>query len=138
MQTLLEKAIKEYNRLAMVIDANPGICVYCGDGSTCQDHIAPRAYSGEHTVTVPACTRCNLLLGTFPVASIRERSLQIYNKERIKNKKLLRGVKHNMEEYGYGLATALQAREERRQLLYARLHNLAVGGIGDSRFLVLE
>jgi hypothetical protein len=136
--SLLSIAIWEIARIAHRIEAYPDTCVYCGDDATCKDHLASRNSSGQHLHTVPACFRCNTILGDFPSISVNERCTYIASKECIKNRKLLMGrLPSDIDNYGYSLRVALTARQTRREILRARLANLRAGGIGSSTFCPL-
>jgi len=131
---LLSLAVTEIDRIAHRLEAYPGVCVYCGDDATTRDHLTPRLSSGEHPHTVPACHRCNSILGPFPSVSIPERAAFIATRETKKNRQLLVGLPHNLDDYGYALRTALECRASRRHILVLRLRNLRSGGMGNSHF----
>ena len=77
---------------------NDGICVYCGEQATTEDHIMPLyvAYmTGDigiitkSKVLLPACQECNALAGTKIFNKFTERKKYIQLRIKQRNKKLL-------------------------------------------------
>jgi hypothetical protein len=136
--SLLQSAASEIERLAVLIEEFPGTCVYCGDGATTVDHLAARARCGENDHVVPACHRCNSILLDMMSTDVAERARYIGQREEHKQRRLLRGVSHDLEDYGPSLRASLAGRMSRRALLRHRLINLMGGGIENPNFVVLE
>jgi hypothetical protein len=137
---LLIEAKTEFDRVRPLIEAHPGVCVYCGWISDDLDHIAARALSGEHRFVVPACRRCNCVLQVHPTVSIRGRSLWLAERERAKGRKLLRMPGWSDAEiarFGRAIQDDLLRRMAAKGLLVDRLRNLDCGGIGQEGWVPL-
>lgn len=104
------------------------VCTYCGAPSGSRDHLMPRSWSGDtsrpHVLTVPACSECNSIIGDKPIYSIDGR--RAHAQRRLAEKKFkvlgyetMREIE--LEEYGPGLRSVMEAAAHQRENLEARL-----------------
>lgn len=75
-----------------------GQCIYCGRSAATQDHLLPRAWSGEssraYVVVVPACGTCNSAIGDTMAWSITERRMICHYRLRSKYRSVLASVEY--------------------------------------------
>lgn len=104
------------------------VCTYCGLSAGTRDHIMPRTWSGEsyrsHILTVPSCGECNSIIGDKPIYSIDGRRAHAQRRLAEKKFKVLgyeTMLEVELEEYGPGLRSVMEAAAHQREHLESRL-----------------
>jgi hypothetical protein len=112
------------------------LCVYCGGHSKEKDHLLPSNWTGEAVrklvPTVPSCRFCNQTIKDFSNPIISARSNLIAKRIRTKYRKQLNMPMRNefeLAEFGYRLRLNLEARQNERVELHAKLKVLDFGGV---------
>lgn len=105
-----------------------GVCVYCGERSTDQDHLLPKSFTDEairkRVLTVPSCHECNTILSDKLLWAIDERRKLAQKKLRARHKKELRYqllTEDDLTEYGPGLRPAMRRASAERMCMEDRL-----------------
>lgn len=112
---------------------NEGVCVYCGERATEEDHFVPVSVASAMTgimwvtsgrVLVPSCTSCNRIAGNKPFKSIGAKRRYIQAQLRRKYRKLLdtpAWLPSELAELDYSLRSAVQAKQLERIVIQRRL-----------------
>lgn len=106
----------------------PGVCVYCGDPAGTRDHLIPRAGADFQrrtlVATVPACGSCNSILGAFHEYNVTRRRQRVHERLATRHKKVIeapRWLDGDYEEMGYILRNAVEAMQNKRDYILARM-----------------
>ena len=105
-----------------------GVCVYCGRIAGSRDHLLPRNWTGDakraFVVTVPACGKCNTLLGNALTWSMTERRAIAHARLRHNMRRTLATKERSPEELAeFGsclreyITSALSAKREVERML---------------------
>lgn len=126
---------EQVKELRPFIRENPHICIYCGNWSSCRDHLLPRPWTGpdyrKQVPTVPSCQECNLILADRVIPTITERAEYIAAKLRIRYKKLLEmpaWSDKSLLELGPNLQASVRYAEHKRRYVINRIMTLEFGG----------
>lgn len=106
----------------------PGVCVYCGFPGDSEDHVMPRAWTGDaarkRTVTVPSCRECNSIIGSTYAPHIAERRRIAHAGLRRKYRKYLRAIMwgpSDLAEMGPSLRSLAEEHMRKHTALMGRL-----------------
>lgn len=116
----------------------PDACAYCGERANTVDHVAPVSYIAglldvmqrlrsslrECLVTVPACSDCNSLLGSFIPDSLANKRAELKRRLYARHESLLASETWSdadINRHGRSLRSYLLSQEQRRRVIERRL-----------------
>ena len=118
-----------------------GLCVYCGDHATDEDHVPPIAAVnrlGPHgqMVLVASCDECNTLAGSLHHTTVSERCIYLEKRIRQRYRNLVLAAEWSAEELaelGPNIRQHIECTETQARKVRRRLEMLAMGRSGHAQ-----